>query len=95
MEPNEVPMKRSEKQVKDIEKVLGKKMFLFPKSLANEINPSTMEKCILLRINGQVSYIPVEKKVVINLQEYSLLRDIGVITGDHTYEVNPEFDPLI
>ncbi len=82
----------STKPVKDITEVVGKKTFLFPLEMANENKNG--EKVILLRVNSQASYIPVGRKVDITLQEYSLLRDIGVITNEHTYEVNPEFDPL-
>lgn len=87
-------MNHSQKPVKKLEDLIGKKTFCFPNELANERVGNDMEPCIILRINGCVHYILTGKRVELTAQEFAILKDAGIITDNYMYTENPEFDPL-
>ena len=87
-------MMNSQKPVKNIEDLMGKKTFFFPDSLSNERIQDTHEKCIFLRVNGKSHFIFTGKKVEITEQEFAVLKDSGMITANYTYASRPEFDPI-
>lgn len=87
-------MKRSQKKIKDINELTGKKTFFFPDSLSNDRMRDTHEKCIFLRINGENHYIMTGIRVELTPQEFAVLRDSGMVTSSYTYASRPEFDPI-
>lgn len=84
---------KSTKPVKLIEEVLGKKIFNIPNELSNE-RLSTGEKCIVLGINGVNHTILTGKNVELTQQEFSILKDSGIISPNRMYSIEKEFDPI-
>ena len=74
---------------------MGKKTFFFPDELSNDRMQDTHEKCILVRVNGHNNYILTGKSVELTLQEFSVLKDSGIISGNYTYATRQEFDPVL
>lgn len=87
-------MNNSTKPVKNIEDLMGKKTFFFPDSLSNERFGNDNERCIFVGANGKRFYIPTGRSVELTQQEYSILRDSGMITDNYKYTEVSEFDPL-
>jgi hypothetical protein len=86
---------KSTKKLKPLEDIMGKKTFFFPDSLSNDRMMDTHERCISLLVNGNKTYIFTGKSVEITLQEFSILKDAGIITPNYTYSLNLEFDPIL
>ena len=87
-------MKTSEKAVKRIEDLIGKRTFFFPNELANERTGNDMKPCIVVRVNGQSHYIFTGQSVELTSQDYAILRDSGMNPDRYGGESNGEFDPL-
>ena len=85
---------KSDKPIKDITNLMGKKTFFFPHELSNERVGNDHKQCILVRVNGKSFYILTGENVELSLQEYSVLRDSGMITNGYSYEKVPDFDPI-
>jgi hypothetical protein len=85
---------KSDKPVKNIDDLVGGKVFFFPDSLSNERVGNDNQKCIMLRINGKSHFILTNRNVSLTDQEFAVFRDAGMISGSISYEVNSEFDPL-
>ncbi len=85
---------KSDKPVKNIADLMGKKTFFFPDSLANERVGNENDRCIMVRVNGKTFNILTGKNVELSQQEFSVLKDSALITDTYTYEKNSVFDPL-
>lgn len=86
--------KISLKPVKKLEDLLTKQTFLFPNELANDRVQNTHEQCIILFANGKKHMILTGVNIELDQQEFSILKDSGIILPNYTYSVNPEFDPI-
>jgi hypothetical protein len=73
---------------------MGKKTFFFPDSLSNERVGNDNQKCIFIGANGKRLFILTGQSVELTQQEYSILRDSGLITDNYKYTEVEEFDPL-
>jgi len=81
-------------KVKPLSDLIGKQTFFFPDDLSNDRVQNTHEKCIFLRVNGQTMLVKTGRNVELTQQEFSTLKDAGIILPNYTYAVNPEFDPI-
>ncbi len=88
------PIHRSQKPVKTLSEVVGKKTFFFPKKLAND-NNSEGKPCIRIQIGRNIHFIPTETETDIPYECFCLLKDIGVIKSTETFAKGEEFDPLL
>lgn len=86
---------KSLKPVRPLDDLMGKKTFFFPDNLANERVQDTHEKCIFIRVNGISHYVLTGVTVEITQQQFSILKDAGIITANYTYSTRPEFDPVL
>lgn len=87
-------MNHSKKPVKDINDLIGEKKFIFPDELSNDRIQDTLERCILLRVNGQNHRILTGKIVTITSQEFAILKDAGIVSGDYNYAQERDYDPV-
>lgn len=87
-------MMTSEKPIKDLEEIIGDKKFFFPDELSNDRIPDKHKKCIFIQVNGEKHYIPTGENVSLTRQQFSTLKDSGIILPHYTYATNPEFDPI-
>ena len=73
---------QSEKPVKPLNQVLGKRMYVFPKEYATDFDPEhKIEGAgMLLSINATNKFIPCEVPVELTYEEWSLLKNIGRIS---------------
>jgi len=86
---------KSTKSIKPLTDLLTKKTFFFPDSLSNDRVQDTHEKCIILYANGKRHIVFTGKTVELTDQEFSILRDSGIILPNYTYATSPEFDPIL
>ena len=70
---------KSNKPIKKEYEVLGKRMYIFPEEYANDFDPVTRKKCMVVSINDQNTYVPVGEPVDITYEVWSLLKNIGRI----------------
>lgn len=85
---------KSKKPIKNIDDIIGNKRFFFPDEISNERNPVTLERCILIRVNGESHYIVTGKYVEITNQEFAILKDANIIGKNISYATSSDFDPI-
>jgi hypothetical protein len=85
---------KSNKPVKFLEDIIGDKMFNFPDELANDRFGPTNQRCICIQVNSQKMIIPTGRPTTLTLQEFSILKDAGILSSSYTYALNAEFDPI-
>lgn len=79
-------LKRSLKKVKPLSDIMTDRIFILPKSMANAVSDVRKKPCILVQVNGEKYYIPVEEPTPIPYAAFCALRDIGVENFYETYE---------
>ncbi len=84
---------RSQKPVKTLSEVVGKKTFFFPKKLANDNSPEG-KPSIRIQIGTHITFVPTEEETDIPYECFCLLKDIGVIKSTETFAKGEEFDPF-
>ncbi len=84
---------KSTKQIKSLEEVLGKKIFRLPSEISTDTTPEG-KRCMVLGINGVNHVILTGVEVELDQQEFSILKDSGIINSNTTYSVKKEFDPI-
>ncbi|MCR4290488.1 MAG: hypothetical protein NUV86_09550 [Candidatus Scalindua sp.] len=85
---------KSDKPVKLLADLMGKKTFFFPDELSNERVGNDNLRAIMVRVNGKTFNILTGQSVELSQQEFSTLKDSGMVTDKYTYSDTPEFDPL-
>lgn len=70
------------------------KKFIFPRQLANEVDPVTLKPSILIQVNLKKTYIPCEEQTEVNNDIFCVMRDAGLVGPNNTFEVGGGFDPL-
>lgn len=88
------PPKKSTKEVKNLQSLIGEKTFFFPKSKANECDPVDGKPSIYVQIGAKRVFIHCEEQVHVERDVFSILRDCGIVSSDETYEVGGPFDPI-
>lgn len=63
--------------------------FIFDPRLAQDIDPVTKKKCIVISIGSKTEYIPVGEPVEISEAQWMLLNSIGGYLPSHL-----EYDPI-
>lgn len=71
--------RKSDHPILQEKKVFGKRMFVFPMEYANDVDPSTHEKAMLVSIGSNNTYIPCGRPVDITYDVWMLLKNIGRI----------------
>lgn len=85
---------KSTNPIKPLSELLGKQTFYIPHELSNDRVQDTHERCIFLGVNGRRLIVLTGVNVELTQQEFSILRDAGIILPNYSYAVNPEFDPI-
>ncbi len=84
---------RSGKTVKDLNEVVGEKKFLFPFNLANDCSPEG-KSSIMVQINSKKTYVICGEETMVDEDVFALLKDVGLVSSNETYEVGGPFDPV-
>lgn len=84
----------SKKRVKSLAECVGERLFIIPKSRANEIDIVTGEPCVFVQINGTAFYLPVDRPAPVSYNAFCVLRDIGMLSHYNAYEEGEVFNPL-
>ncbi len=71
-------MLRSKKKVIELKEIVGERLFLLPRKMANDIDIVTGQPCLFIGINGKATYIPVEVKTHISYPVFCILKDLGI-----------------
>ncbi len=89
-----LPLRVSVKLIRKLEDIITEKTYKFAESMANEIDPDTGKKSILVQVNGKRTYIPVGEEIKVHESVFNLLKDIGLVKVNNSYETIKPFDPI-
>jgi hypothetical protein len=84
---------RSIKNILNLNELVGDKIFILPKTMANDIDLKTGKPCVWVGINGKAIYIPVEEPTPIPYNAFCLLKDNGNFPYQK-YTQGEEFKPI-
>ena len=85
-------MNQSTKKIKPLKELVGDRIFVLPRRMANDIDIKTGKPCIFVGINGKATYIPVEEPTPIPYNVFCVLKDNGVLDYYKSYEEGRELE---
>jgi hypothetical protein len=79
-------MNQSTKKIKPLKELVGDRIFILPKRMANDVDIVTGKPCLFVGINGKATYVLVEEPTPISYNVFCALKDIGILDYYKTYE---------
>lgn len=79
-------MLRSRKKVIELENIVGERIFILPRNMANQIDIVDGRPCLFVGINGKPTYVPVDVPTPLSYPVFCVLKDLGILKAYDSYE---------